>query len=466
MKRISFILLTIFSINSVFSQSSISFDEHLIENNFKGISTICIADIDGDGLKDLVCGSETTGPNDISIGIWWMRNNGDDTWTRYEIDANFLNVMSLEVIDINGDGNVDVLASGWNAHQIAYWTSDGNQQPEWTKHIVKQEFYNAHDAHAIDINNDGRIDIIGCAAYEGKITAWYQQENGSFTEENFESGFNGVRAVSAADYNNDGQIDITAVAANKQQLAIFYNNTKAKTGWTKEVLSFTLNGAHEVISFDFDNDGDTDLLTSAYTSNKIDIWLNNGADPVAWTKLPVGTHTGVNLALPADFDNDGDIDIVATGKYPTSKLSIWTNKGDNTFDEEILNNQLAGFWAIALCDWDSDGDLDFFAGASVSNTINLYENSQITSVKKSEMPTGFIIFPNPSNGEFNISLENNNNEKTKFIEIFDIQGRNIFEAQFIDYQYNINIENVNKGIYFIKIFDNNNLQLTEKIMVE
>ncbi len=388
----------------------VTFTEYSIDENFSGVSTICPVDIDKDGLKDVVCGSETTSATSISIGVWWLRNNGDGTWSRHEIDGSFRNVMSLEIIDMNSDGLPDVLASGWTSNQIAYWKNGGGAIPSWTKVTVRANFTNAHDAHPYDLNHDALIDIVGLSAYQGKVVAWYQKPDGSFTEQVIDNGFTGARALAIADYNNDGNTDICAVSATKKELVVYYANNENPVVWTKEIIDQSLDGAHEVINYDADNDGDVDLLTSAYNSNQIDIWKNNGANPVVWTREPVGSHVGVNRALPADFDGDGDFDVVATGKFPTSKLSIWNNGGGTpgTFSETIINDQLSAFWALCVDDFDYDGDQDFISGASVSGVIRWWKNNLITGLNEEEGNSieRMNIFPNPAKRGTSLEITN------------------------------------------------------------
>ena len=473
MKKITTSILLLFILLSpLWADGQVVFTEHSIDENFQGVSTICSVDIDKDGMKDLVCGSETTSATSLSIGIWWLRNNGDDTWTRHEIDGGFKNVMSLEIADIDRDGNPDVLASGWNAHQIAYWKNSGGSIPVWTKVTVRANFTNAHDAHPIDLNNDSLTDIVGMSAYLGQVIAWYQQPNGSFTEQIIDNSFTGGRALSIADYNNDGNTDISAVSATKKQLVVFYASNENPTVWTKEVIAQDLDGAHEVINYDADNDGDIDLLTSAYNSNQIDSWKNNGANPVVWTREPVGLHVGVNRALPADFDGDGDPDVIATGKFPTSKLSLWNNLGGtpNTYAETIINDQLSAFWALCVDDFDNDGDLDFISGASVSGVIRWWESTLVTGLIGEEVKPEerMNVFPNPvkrgSSMEITIGYVGD-----VVVQLINLSGDTVLLKKLIKAQKNIHIDLKNSdllpGMYYLKVQGDSGFQCKQIIVL-
>jgi len=473
MKKITTSILLLFILLSpLWADGQVVFTEHSIDENFQGVSTICSVDIDKDGMKDLVCGSETTSATSLSIGIWWLRNNGDDTWTRHEIDGGFKNVMSLEIADIDRDGNPDVLASGWNAHQIAYWKNSGGSIPVWTKVTVRANFTNAHDAHPIDLNNDSLTDIVGMSAYLGQVIAWYQQPNGSFTEQIIDNSFTGGRALSIADYNNDGNTDISAVSATKKQLVVYYASNENPTVWTKEVIAQDLDGAHEVINYDADNDGDIDLLTSAYNSNQIDSWKNNGANPVVWTREPVGLHVGVNRALPADFDGDGDFDVIATGKFPTSKLSLWDNLGGipNTFAETIINDQLSAFWALCVDDFDNDGDLDFISGASVSGVIRWWKNNLITGLNEAEVNSeeSMKVFPNPVKRGSSLEITNSFVGDV-VIQVIDLSGDTVLLEKLLKSKKNLQIDlqdnDLLPGMYYLKVQGDSGFQCKQIIVL-
>ena len=70
------------------------------------------------------------------------------------------------------------------------------------------------------------------------------------------------------------------------------------------------------------------------------------------------------------------------------------------------------------------------------------------------------VYPNPTNSAFRISGVESAN-----IEIYDLTGKLLYETKNINYNTEIDIANLQNGVYFVKINDNNNIK-TLKIILE
>ena len=66
-----------------------------------------------------------------------------------------------------------------------------------------------------------------------------------------------------------------------------------------------------------------------------------------------------------------------------------------------------------------------------------------------------FVYPNPSNGIFNISL---GNLQPTGIEVYDLTGKIVYSKKEItisNFETNIDLTQVTQGIYFVKIIENN-----------
>ena len=81
----------------------------------KEANPIALADLDGDGLDDIILGQRR-------VGIWIQLNRGDsfETYLLSEV----ANVVGLAVADIDGDGDLDLWAGGY-FDQMKMFANDG-----------------------------------------------------------------------------------------------------------------------------------------------------------------------------------------------------------------------------------------------------------------------------------------------------------------------------------------------------
>jgi hypothetical protein len=69
------------------------------------------------------------------------------------------------------------------------------------------------------------------------------------------------------------------------------------------------------------------------------------------------------------------------------------------------------------------------------------------------------LFPNPVNSELNIE----GNHKISQIQIFNVVGNLVFSQLVNQYNAKINLSTLNKGSYFIKVYNQNNQEAVHRI---
>ncbi|KPJ48245.1 MAG: hypothetical protein AMJ41_05335, partial [candidate division Zixibacteria bacterium DG_27] len=146
------------------NDGSQNFTRHWLAN-FPDPSSICAADVDSDGDRDLLAvGRPRTS---------WFENDGRQNFTERNIQT--LGVpSSVFPADLDLDGDMDVLGtnqSNGGDNKVRWWENDGQQN--FTEHIISSYFYGAHSGSAADIDGDYDLDVLACAYY-GKHISWWE----------------------------------------------------------------------------------------------------------------------------------------------------------------------------------------------------------------------------------------------------------------------------------------------------
>ncbi len=146
---------------------------NVIGDAFAGATSVFAADIDGDGDTDVVGGAA----NGTAIS-WWENTAGDGTaWTKRTIDGGILGPTSVSVADVDGDGDSDVLGTGFGDGAL-WWENTVGDGLAWTEHTIDPAAY-LGTIIAADVDGDGDIDVLGAAWSANDIT-WWENQGGQF----------------------------------------------------------------------------------------------------------------------------------------------------------------------------------------------------------------------------------------------------------------------------------------------
>src|SRR6266567_4589307 len=145
-----------------------------------------------------------------------------------------------------------------------------------------------------------------------------------------------------------------------------WGSLKAK-GLTEDQKRQIVAASSGVVLFDFDGDGDLDILEVGVQS--IRLFRNDGGKFVDVTEqsgLKLSTIPGPITAVAGDYDNDGRPDIFLVGY---GRLSLYHNDGNGKFSDVTTASGIPDYpylaLSAALVDVDHDGDLDIFVAGCV-----------------------------------------------------------------------------------------------------
>lgn len=377
----------------------ISWREHRIDDEdinggvpIRGGDGIAIGDIDSDGMEDLVTAHEDSNHiriafSDGSSDKWVLRTIAEGKWAGA--------VEDVALIDLNGDGYLDVVAACEDAH-LLYLQNPGKTARTSIWKALIPEFSRGRGSwlrvFATDIDGDGRVELT--AANKGTAD---------------------VVRLDAGDADN-GATSLIRVVGNPLE----------SSSWRETVL-YQEGVPNTALPVDIDRDGDMDVIAAKRVRQQIVMIENQGegelrmhAKPIQITPgfdAPVGWRGLSNAfhADTADINNDGRLDLIVNVLELADDPSFrhaglgWLMQGDSLDDPWIfhrIGNTLPD-WVIGIhvTDIDGDGDQDVVTGGY--SGINIIEGAYSGASRDFDDPSvtsassvGRISwFENPGNAE-------------------------------------------------------------------
>lgn len=196
--------------------------------------------------------------------------------------------------------------------------------------------------------------------------------------------------------------------------------------------------------------------------------LNNGC----FTHNPLTTDIIDNDSLSYEIAMcKGSLGAITPGfNYPNAGAAGTFSINPVTGLLSWCNPQLAGDYnvVIKITEWRKDDNGIYYVVGYVERDTQLSLSNCTGIDELIESENIVSIFPNPTNENLSVSF-NQPNEELFTIELFDVAGRKIktFENRELISKQNtitVNIENIQTGIYFLKISGSNNTSITKKII--
>ncbi len=278
--------------------------------------------------------------------------------------------------DINGDGHLDVLAASIEDNSVIAWLNNGEYPVVWEKQIIDTSFDGAIYVSSADVDGDSLMDILG-ASYYGHEVAWWKNEGGNpilWTKQAVTSDFHQAHEVMSFDVDQDGDMDVLAASAGYHRISWFENKGGLPVEWTEHIVGTGFGGARSVDAKDMDADGDIDICGASLDDNEICWWRNEGGQPLVWTKILITNQFELAHKVQIiDMDLDGDMDILGTAYQ--AGISWFNNEnGDGSnWSESVVSTINSAVIALAV-DLDKDGDLDIAGTAQGGGFVGRWEN--------------------------------------------------------------------------------------------
>ncbi|OUS01548.1 hypothetical protein A9Q86_07150 [Flavobacteriales bacterium 33_180_T64] len=432
--------------------------------------SLAAADYDRNGYTDLLYGAGS--------GVTFMRANSTGTGFTEVSGPQDVFSQRSNFIDINNDGNLDAFV----CHDVApnvYYINDGSGNLTFNQGGLGD--YSSGGNYGsiwIDYDNDRDLDmfIAKCGGETARRTNQMHTNdgNGNYTENAAALGLaDPMQTWSSAwgDFDGDGDMDVFIGASSGPHKLMRNDNGTFSDITAGSGISVLTSNSTETVTFDFDNDGNLDLVSGGnilfgkgdmtfdvYTSvfpgsgaygdlnddgyidafNSGSLFINNAESNNNWIKInTIGTASNINgIGARVEVHTNAGIKIrdVKSGDGFRYMNSLNTHIG---IGSETTINSIVIYWP--------SGIIDTISNPSINNSLQVIEGDTLSL--ENSLTNELIIYPNPVKNLLNISsLELND---SSIYTVFDITGKRVLNSKL--QSSTIDVSNLAPGNYILRI---------------
>jgi len=285
------------------------------------VQSICSADFNNDGNKDIVTTVAYSGQNRVSI----ILGNGNGTFGSATTFTTGTGPISVCAGDFNTDGNQDVATCNTSGNNISVLFGNGAGSFGAPANYSTSSS-NPYEIITADFNGDNKPDLATANnTSSGSISIFINQGTGTFPAAGITYACGtSPNGLCAGLFNADGFIDIAVTAFGDGAVSMLMGNG---TGLFGAATQFLVGVSPTVIcKADFNGDANQDVAITDYNgSPQCYVLLGDGAGNLgAGTGYAVGTNP--LSILSGDFDANGKNDL-AMSNYNNNSVSVILNKG-------------------------------------------------------------------------------------------------------------------------------------------
>ncbi|MGK7897998.1 MAG: FG-GAP repeat domain-containing protein [Xenococcus sp. (in: cyanobacteria)] len=400
----------------------ITFTKQIVDTQMDNTHAVVAADFDGDNDIDIAS------TNFILDYVAWFQNDGSENFSKIAIDgqlsgsldgSNLEGAYPINLGDVNQDGNIDVLATGYEADATVWYENDGNGN--FTRRDVD---LNADGAHSIvpgDIDLDGDIDLLTTNQDAGTVT-WYENDgNENFTLRLVDNNLRRAKYADLADIDGDGDIDFFS-AGDEDGIVAWYENDGSQN-FTREIIDDTAAGAYFTFATDLNQDGFIDVVTAQRLANTV-AWYENDGNANFTKRVIDDEAEGARSVYVIDLDDDGNLDVLSAS-VDDDTVSWYQHDGNGNFTQQIIDDFADGAYGIFAADVDGDGLTDVLSAGRDDFTVAWYRQSrELNASPEVTNPITDLIIPeelgtqtldlsnffiDPDGDQITFSVESNSN---------------------------------------------------------
>lgn len=248
-----------------------------------------VADVDGDGLDDIVVTSISESGDKVG---WFRQNNsGSEPWEEMRIRVDLPPIIGVDAGDVDRDGDMDLVCASEHASRPFLLINADGTGTEWKRDSIRVDSPDSvrrwvarfsekpvSQVHArfADLDADGDLDCVETSLRNGYL-AW-RENLGPGMEWKFHEiagGLGHAYSFDVGDVDRDGRLDIVAPSDGGDGVYIFRNVRGDGTEWEATRLGdgADLNWPNIVRLADVDGDGYEDVMSTDWGTRAV-FWIN------------------------------------------------------------------------------------------------------------------------------------------------------------------------------------------------
>ena len=280
---------------------------------------VAFADFDGDGDLDLVFVSEDDRTDELFLNLI----QGRYTDASMQLDAGDTTSNALAVLDLENDGTLDVLTGNVGTNLMLVNYGGAQFSDETFRRWPQRGESRTQDLELVDVDGDGDLDVV--LGNEGQNQLYLNDGRGQLvdaTASRMPVRNDETREIKSADFDGDGDFDLVVAIVQfmfdwpRQDRLLLNDGAGRFSDAPPGRLPADDRDNFTIQAVDVDGDDDVDLISPATRFDGIgdyQVLLNDGsgfflAAPPG-TVLPASADGNGFDVVVADFDGDGTHDL-------------------------------------------------------------------------------------------------------------------------------------------------------------
>lgn len=354
----------------------------------QGITQLHAADMDGDGLNEIVLVNNlrakinilynlTGNTNAVAPAKRKMELNELPPGARFRIDSipSEERISVLATTDMNSDGKPDLIYFGETKDLIAVYNQGTNGWAAPKRWHLEDGRMDANAMSIGDLNGDGLLDV-AFLGDNGVVYFFAQQSDHTLAEPVKISCSGSPKAVQVVDVNADGKHDLLLVDFDSS--TPFRFRLQIADGQLGPEIFFKTQPIRSFTSDNLAGDNTNYLISVVAATGRGEVaqFTRKPGEPLKgsfqkgqFQILPLNkTDAAARGELWADVDGNDRADLIVA-EPESGQLSVYLQQADGTLAAPKKFPSLAGVSQIAVADWNGDSHQEIFLLSRDENAI-------------------------------------------------------------------------------------------------